>query len=66
MFRLIKLVFSTLLSFSGSSAITYVSLNNKLCMIRSTPIDFNSVELNYYPSMVSLGKCSESLNSVDD
>ena len=66
MFRLIKLVFSALLSFSGSSAITYVSLNNKPCMIRSTPIDFNSAELNYYPFMVSLGKCSESLNSIDD
>ena len=35
-------------------------------MIRPFLIDLNSVDLNYYPFMVSLDKCSENCNSVND
>ena len=35
-------------------------------MVRPTLIDLNTVEFNYYPLMVSLGKCSWSCNSADD
>ena len=35
-------------------------------MIRPTLIDLNPVELNYYPFMNILDKCSGSCNAVDD
>ena len=35
-------------------------------MIRPTFTDLNSVELNYYPFMISLDKCSGSCNAADD
>ena len=35
-------------------------------MIRPTLIDLNSVELEYYPFMISLDKSRWSFNSVDD
>ena len=35
-------------------------------MIRHTPTDLNPIELNYYPFMVSLYKCSGSYNATDD
>ena len=35
-------------------------------MFWSTVIDLNPVELNYYPFMISLDKCSRSCNVVDD
>ena len=66
MSRLIKQLFIALLSFSKSSATKFVSLNNKPCMIRPFLVDVSPVELNYYPFMVSLGKCSGSSNSVDE
>ena len=47
MFGLIKKVSIVLLIFSRSIATKYVSLNNEPCMIRSTLIDLNPVELNY-------------------
>ena len=49
MLRLIKQVFSALLTFSGSLATKCVSLNNAEFMCRPTLIDLNPVELNYYP-----------------
>ena len=66
MFGLIKQVFITLLSFSGSLAIKCVSLNNEPCMIRPILIDLNPAELNYYPFMISLDKCIESCNVAGD
>ena len=47
MFRLIKQVFTTLMSFSGFLAHKCLSLNNEPCMIRSTLIDLNPIEINY-------------------
>ena len=35
-------------------------------MIRPTLIDLNPVEFNYYQFMISLDKCNESCNAVDD
>ena len=46
MFRPIKQMFITLLSFSRSLATNFMSLNNEQCMIRPTLIDLNPVELN--------------------
>ena len=61
-----KQVFIALLSFSKSLATKCGSLNNGTCMIRSFFIALNPVELKYYPSMMSLDKCSESCNFADD
>ena len=47
MFRPIKQVLIALLSFIGSLATKYVSLNNEPCIIRPTLIDLNPVELNH-------------------
>ena len=58
--------FIMLLSFGGSLATKYMSLNNEPCMARSTFIDLNPVELKYYPFMISLDICSGSCNSVHD
>ena len=57
MFSLIKQVFIVLLSFSESLATKCVSLNDEPCMIRPTLINFNPVELKYYPFRISLDKC---------
>ena len=43
-----------------------MSLNNEPCMARPTLIDLNSVELNYYPSMITVDKCNGSCNAVGD
>ena len=66
-FRLIKQVFIivSLYYFSGSLATECVSLNNEKCMIRSTFIGLNPVELNYYPFIVNPDKCYGSCNDPD-
>ena len=63
---LIKQVFIALLSFSWSLATKCVSLSNEPCMIRTTLIDLNPVEFNYYPFMVNLDEYSRSCNAADD
>ena len=45
-FRLIKQVFVTYLTFSGSLTTKCMSLNNAPCFIRPAIIDLNPVELN--------------------
>ena len=65
MFTLIKQVFIILLIFSESLArdqTKFLFLNDETCMVRSTLIDMKQVELNYYPFMISLNKCTESCN----
>ena len=42
------------------------SLSNEPCMARSTLIDVNPIELNYYPITVVLDKCNESFNADGD
>ena len=60
-------MFFVLLSFSESLArVAKVWLNKmplfKWCMIRPTLIDLNSIDLRYYPFMISLDKCIQSFN----
>ena len=62
MFSLIKQVFVVLLSFSSSLArdrIKCLFLNDEPCLVRSTLIDLNSVEVKHYPFMISLEKVLE-------
>ena len=62
MFSVIKQVFMILLSFSSSLATKCVSLNDEPCIVRSTIIDLNPVELKCYPLIISLDKCNGSCN----
>ena len=66
MFSLIKQVSIALLTFSGSLATKYMSLNNEPYMIGPLLIDLNPAELNYYPFMIGLDKCNGSCYAVDD
>ena len=43
-----------------------MSLKNEPCMIRTFFIDFNHVELKYYPFMISLDTFSGICNSADE
>ena len=70
MFSFIKQVFIVLLSVSSSLArvakvsdqTKCVSLNDETCMVTTTLIDLNSIELKYYPFLSSLDKCNGSCN----
>ena len=55
-------LFIVFLSFSKSLATKFLFLNDEPCMIRPTLTDMNSVELKYYPFMISLNKCNGSCN----
>ena len=57
MLSFILKIFIGLLSFSGSLATKCMSLNNEQCQTRSFLIDLNSVELKYYPYIITLYKC---------
>ena len=46
----IKQVFTVLFRFSECLATIFLSLNDELCMVGSTIIDLNPVELKYYHS----------------
>ena len=54
------------MSFSRSLATKCVSLNNEPCIARPALINLNPREFNYYPFIISLGKCNGSFNVVDD
>ena len=62
MFSVIKQEFIILLSISSSLATKCVSLNDEPCIVRSTIIDLNPVELKCYPLIISLDKCNGSCN----
>ena len=62
MFSLIKQVFIVLIRFSESLATNCLFLDDEKGIVRSTLIDLNSVELKYYPFMISLNKCTRSCN----
>ena len=65
MFRLIKQVFIVLLSFSSSVAPNQTKclfLNDELCMVRPTVIDWDPAELKHDPFIISLINCSGSCN----
>ena len=55
-------LFIVFFSFSKSLATKFLFLNDEPCMTRPTLTDMNSVELKYYPFMISLNKCNGSCN----
>ena len=63
MFSLIQQVFIVLSSFSSSLACDrtkHLFLNDEPCMVRPTLIGINTVELKYYPFMISIDECTGS------
>ena len=70
MFSLIKQVLIVFLGFSSFLArvakfrIKCLSLNDETCMVRSTLIYLNPVELEYYSFMISLDKCNGRLQCL--
>ena len=66
MFRLIKQVFISSLSFSRSLLTKCVSLNKEPCLIRPNLVDLNPIDFNYYLLMISLDKCNKSCSVLDD
>ena len=69
MFSLLKQMLIVLFSFTSSLARVAIvrtkclSLNDNLCLVRSSLIDLNHAELKYYPFMINLGKSSEAVMS---
>ena len=43
-----------------------VTLNNRPCQTRSRLVSINSSETLFYPFTVSVNKCGESCNTIDD
>ena len=41
-------------------------LNRELPITRPAHIDLNPIEINYYPFMISLNRCSGSCNALND
>ena len=56
-------MFIGLLSFSGSLATKYISLNCEQCKPRLCLIDWNPVEFKYNPFITILDKCNWSCNT---
>ena len=55
-----------LLSFSESLATKCVSLDNEPCMTKSTLVDLNHIELDYYSFIMNLDKCNGSCHVADN
>ena len=66
MFKFIKKAFIVLVSFSGSLFTKCMSVNNETYFARPTLIDWNLTELHYHPFMLSLDRCNENCNTLDD
>ena len=66
MFIFIKQMLVGLLSFGGSLATKYVSLNNQPCVTKPTLVDLNPDDLRYDPFIFSLDRCYRSCNVLND
>ena len=62
----IKQVFIALLSFSGSLSTKCMSLNKEPCVNRPIIIDLDTIELDYYPFIITLDKNSGRSDVIDD
>ena len=55
-----------LLSFGGSLAIKFISMNYQPYIFRSTLSDLNPDEFHYSPFISSMKRCNETCNTVGD
>ena len=51
--RQLFIVLVLMLAFGRSLAMKYLSMNNKPCIFKLTPIDLNPDELYFYPSLLA-------------
>ena len=70
MFRFIKKIFLTGSAFlSGlvsTTALGYISMNNRACKVRPEIVNVNSNEPVFYPFCIKTSKCSGSCNNIND
>ena len=73
MFESLKNMFTGLLSFNGSVATKYLSLNSEQCKTRPFLIDsnwiqteFKLIQFKYYPFIIILDKCNSSSNTLSE
>ena len=70
MFRFIKKIFLTGLALlSGlvsTTALGYISVNNRACKVRPEIVNVNSNEPVFYPFCIKTSKCSGSCNNIND
>ena len=69
MFRLIKQIFFTAMTFFSCNALKCASMNNQECKIRPEVKNINSNESSFYPSFyfdILVNKCSGSCNNIID
>ena len=70
MFRFIKKIFLTGLALlSGlvsTTALGYISVNNRVCKVRPEIVNVNSNEPVFYPFCIKTSKCSGSCNNIND
>ena len=71
MFRFTKKCFFIAVTFLSWNAIPLnalecVSMNNQECKIKTKIIDINRNESSFYPFSVSVNKCNDSCNNIND
>ena len=66
MFKFIKYIFFTIMTFISCHALKCVSMNNQECKIRPEIINFNSNKPSFYSYSILVNKCSGSSNNIND
>ena len=70
MFRFVKKVFfiglTILSSFTNTSFLSCISINNQACKARPEIINVNSNNPVFYPFSIKTSKCSGSCNNIND
>ena len=66
MFKFIKTIFLTEMSFFSGNALNYVSMKNQECKIRPEIINVNNYEPSFYPYSIHVNNCSGSCNNIND
>ena len=66
MFRFIKKIFVTAMTFFSCNSLKCVSMNIQEYKIRPKVININSNDPSFYPYSILVNKCSGSCNNIND
>ena len=66
MFRFIKKIFFTAMTFFNCNALKCALMNNQECKKRPEIININSNEPSFYPYFILVNKCSGSCNNTNN
>ena len=66
MFRFIKKMFITAMTFVGCGALQYDSMSNQECKVRPAIMNINSNEPLFYPYSIAVNKCSGSCDDINN